>query len=416
MLKKPIWNTVVQVFGKAITVLISLLTTGIVTRKLGVDNYGYFILVTSTFVFLDALSDFGIRTIGVRELAKGEKVLGRIIQLKTIMTTIAWILGMIVIWTWNGFEGIRTEATVSLMMVWLTAAFGIGDILFQSRLMMQKKVLIDILFPLLFLLAISLWQGKISLMWVFGVYLITRLISLIPGWLMIKNFDEIKELNSSPAKAGPSLDRAGRAQLFKLWNLTWPMGVYMIMFAAYDRMVDSMLIQHYLGSKEVAFYGLAYKIYAVFIQPAYFYVNSIFPIMSSKVAGKKDLFKISFGLLLLGVLMVIGTASLLAPWMIGVLAGPEYQPAVTALRVLVWGCLFTYIGHLVGFTLIARGGQGEMLKVGVIGLIFNVVMNIILIPRLGILGAAGVTVLTEAIDLIMMAWYLWKRESVGLEK
>lgn len=400
MLKKPIWNTIVQVFGKAITVLISLLTTGIITRKLGVDNYGYFILVTSTFVFLDALSDFGIRTIGVRELSKGEKVLGRIIQLKATMTAIAWILGLLVIWTWSGFEGIRIEATVSLMMVWLTAAFGIGDILFQSKLIMQKKVLVDILFPLLFLLAITLWQGKISLMWVFGVYLITRLISLIPGWLMIKDFGEVKEINLK-------FDISG---LKDIWNQTWPMGVYMIMFAAYDRMVDSMLIQHFLGSKEVAFYGLAYKIYAVLIQPAYFYVNSIFPIMSSKVAGKKDLFKISFGLLLLGVLVIVGITSFLAPWMIGILAGPEYQPAATALRVLVWGCLFTYIGHLVGFTLIARGGQGEMLKVGIIGLIFNVVMNIILIPRWGILGAAGVTVLTEAIDLTMMAWYLWKRE------
>ncbi len=401
MLIKTIWNTLVQVFGKAVTVIISLLTTGIITRKLGVDNYGYFILITSTFVLLDALSDFGIRTIGVRELSRGKKVLGKIIQLKTIMTAIAWILGMIMIWLWKGFDGIRLEATISLLMVWLTSAFGIGDILFQSKLMMQKKVLMDILFPLFFLMVIVFWQGKINLMWVFVVYLIARVVSMIPGWLMIKKFKEVRELK---------IVRADKKRLLSLWNQTWPMGVYMILFAAYDRVMDSVLIQHFLGSREVAFYGLAYKIYAVMIQPAYFYVNSIFPIMSSNKKGKRNLFKISLVLLMLGMVGIIITTMILAPWMVEVLAGLSYQPAAVVLKILIWGCAFSYFGHLIGFTLIARGGQKEMLKVGILGLIFNVLMNIILIPRWGIYGAAMVTVATEAIDLMMMSWYLWKRE------
>ena len=353
-------------------------------------------------MFLDALSDFGIRTIGVRELSRGEKVLGKIIELKLIMTTIAWVLGMIVVWNWNGFLGIRWEATIALVMVWLTAAFGIGDILFQTKLIMQKKVLVDVLFPLLFLTSISIWQGKINLMWVFGVYLGARLISLIPGWLMVKGFKEVKEIEI----------RFDKGDLKKLWNQTWPMGIFMIMFAAYDRMVDSMLIQHYLGSREVAFYGLAYKIYAVLIQPAYFYVNSIFPMMSSKMKGKKNLFKVSLGLLAVGILVIISVVTVLAPWMVNLLAGSEYLPAVLALRVLVWGCAFTYFGHLIGFTLIARGGQNEMLKVGAVGLIFNLTLNIILIPRFGILGAAWTTVATEAVDLGMMSWYLWKKEKI----
>lgn len=401
MLRKTIWNTLVQVLGKAITVIISLLTTGIITRKLGVDNYGYFILITSTFVLLDALSDFGIRTIGVRELSRGKKVLGKIIQLKTIMTAIAWILGMIMIWLWKGFDGIRLEATISLLMVWLTSVFGIGDILFQSKLMMQKKVLMDILFPLFFLVVIVFWQEKINLMWVFAVYLIARIVSMIPGWLMIKNFKEVRELK---------IIRVDKKRLSRLWNQTWPMGVYMILFAAYDRVMDSVLIQHFLGSREVAFYGLAYKIYAVMIQPAYFYVNSIFPIMSSKKKGKRNLLKISLVLLMLGMVGIIITTMILAPWMVEVLAGLSYQPAAVVLKILIWGCAFSYFGHLIGFTLIARGGQKEMLKVGILGLIFNVLMNIILIPRWGIYGAAMVTVATEAIDLMMMSWYLWKRE------
>jgi O-antigen/teichoic acid export membrane protein len=407
MLKKSIWNTIVQIGGKGITVLISLLTTGIITRKLGVTNYGYFILITSLFVFLDALSDFGEKTIGIREVAKGKRVMGNLLRLKLITTGLSWILGLAAIWIWNGFAGIRVEATIALSMVWLTSLFGIGEILFQSKLMMEKKVLVDVLFPLLFLTAIVAWGGPVNLMWVFVVYLVARIISMVPGWLMIRKYKEIsEELNPSALRAAP-LDKGA---LNKLWQETWPMGIFLIMFAAYDRVVDSMLIQHFIGANQVAFYGLAYKVYGVLIQPAYFYVNSIFPIMSSNQKGKRRIFMISLGLIAVGMVGIIGGVTILAPWMINILAGSEYAASATVLRILVWGCAFTYFGHLIGFTLIARGGQKKMLTVGIIGLIFNVIANLILIPRQGMYGAAKVTVATEAVDLILMGYFLWKQE------
>lgn len=389
----------VQIGGKGMTVLVTLVTTGIITRKLGVNNYGNFILITSMFVFLDALSDFGEKTIGIREIAKGNKVMGNLVKLKLMTTAVAWILGMVVIWRWSGFEGIRVEATVALVMVWLTSLFGLGEVVFQSKLMMGKKVLVDVLFPLLFLAALVSWRGEVNLMWVLAVYLGARVVSMIPGWWLIKGNEEFKHLRVRESEG-----------LKKLWQQTWPMGVFMIIFAAYDRMVDSMMIQYFLGASEVAFYGLAYKIYGVLIQPAYFYVNSIFPIMSSNQTGKKQIFKISLGLLAAGMGLVVTGITIWAPEIINLLAGNQYGLAVPVLRILVWGCVFTYFGHLIGFTLIARGGQKRMLIVGTIGLMFNITGNWIFIPRFGINGAAGVTVVTEALGLMTMSYFLWKQE------
>jgi len=64
MLKRLMVNTGVQILGKAITVSTTLLTTGILTRKLGIDAYGNFLLITSILVFFDSLADFGTTTIG----------------------------------------------------------------------------------------------------------------------------------------------------------------------------------------------------------------------------------------------------------------------------------------------------------------------------------------------------------------
>jgi len=82
--------------------------------------------------------------------------------------------------------------------------------------------------------------------------------------------------------------------------------------------------------------------------------------------------------------------------------------AAKVLRVLILGCLFTYIGHLVGFTLIAKGGQKDLLKVGLIGLVFNLSLNWLLIPSYGIIVAAWITVATEALDMGLMMIFLNK--------
>jgi len=159
----------------------------------------------------------------------------------------------------------------------------------------------------------------------------------------------------------------------------------------------------------VAWYGLAYKIYGVLIQPAYFYVNSIFPILSGKNEHKKELFWMSVGVLLtVGVGTLIG-GWILAPWMVEVLGGAEYTPAVGVLRILGIAWVWSYLGHLLGFTLIANGGQKQMLYLGLMALVLNLGLNWWLIPHYGMIAAAWVTVLTEFFDMVMMGFFLRKQ-------
>jgi len=398
MMKRPMWNTAVQIAGKGVGVLISLMTTGILTRRLGLDGYGSFILITSLFVFLDSLADFGTKTIGIREVAKEEKeVMGEIFHLRAIMAGAAFLLGLGVVWSWKGLAGVRMEATVALLMVWLTSMAGYFEIVFASRLRMDLKVLGDVCFPLAFLIWICLGKVNISLMAVMAAYLATRVFSILVSWGLVSRIWIVR--------IGPT----EWARVKKLWKMTWPMGVFLILFAAYDRMIDAVMIRSFLGTREVAWYGLAYKIYGVLIQPAYFYVNSIFPMMSSKMAGKKKLFIKSWILLVGGAIIMAGVVYVTAPLMVTILAGETYMPSVAVLRILMLAAVFSYSGHLAGFTLISKGGQGEMLKLGIIGLVTNLTLNFILIPRYGILAAAWVTVITEAVDNGLMMWWLRMR-------
>lgn len=402
MLKKPIINTLVQVVGKIVTVLLSLVTTGILTRKLGVSLYGNYMLITSVFLLFDSLADFGTKVIGVRESCQeiGEKrkyIYIQIAWFRLFTSLLAFLGGLLLIIFWSGFETVKLEALVALSMISFTVMAGSLEVIFQTEMRMGLKVLMDILFPLTFVATLLLWNGKITLLWIFGVYLGARILSLSLGWNLIKKIIGKIKIKIWDKKF-----------IMSFFKQTWPMGIYMILFSGYDRAVDSILIKQFIGAEKLAFYGLAYKIYGNLIQPAYFFVNSIFPIMSARDTNKKSLFVKSTWLMLLGILLVAPTIYWLSPWIINILAGNEFGESVIILRILLIAMVFAYISHLVGFTLIAKGGQKQILIIGLVSLIINIIGNLIAIPRFGIEGAAGVTVLTEGVASVLMIMTLKK--------
>lgn len=116
-------------------------------------------------------------------------------------------------------------------------------------------------------------------------------------------------------------------------------------------------------------------------------------------------------IMLAGAILVVMITYIMAPLMVKVLGGDGFDPTIGVLRVLSLGLFLSYFGHLFGFGLIAEGNQRKLLIVGLIGLVVNLGLNIWVIPRYGILGAAWVTVITEAFHSgTMMVLYLRKNK------
>ena len=402
MFKRLAVNTGVQILGKVAMVLVSLITTGILTRKLGIEVYGQYIFITSILIFFDSLADFGTSIMGVREASREEgekqvKIWTNAMISRLLMAGLSLILGIIFIFFWNDFREIRTEAILAWVMILFTSLAGSLGIVWQTKIRMEIKVLVEVMFPTIFLLCLWFYGGNISLKWVFGTYLLARIITLAWGWWLGRGTIDLRLID--------------KKIISKLLKISWPMGLYLLIFSAYDRAVDSLMIQRYFGAREVAWYGLAYKIYGVLIQPAYFLVNGIFPMLSKreKQPTSNNLFKTSAIILFLSSLLIILGVWLMAPLMVSILAGIEFAASVEVLRILIVALLFAYMGHLVGFTLISKEGQKDMLGLGLVILIFNLMGNLMAIPRFGIVGAATVTVFTEMLSLGLMSWRLKKR-------
>jgi len=104
-----------------------------------------------------------------------------------------------------------------------------------------------------------------------------------------------------------------------------------------------------------------------------------------------------------GLGLVLGAASLwLAGPIVALLFGESYAPSVVPLQVLSAGALFVFCTWILHAAAIATNLDRRLLVTTAVGLGSNVTLNLLLIPRWGIAGAAWATVLAEAATVVLL--------------
>jgi O-antigen/teichoic acid export membrane protein len=164
--------------------------------------------------------------------------------------------------------------------------------------------------------------------------------------------------------------------------------------------VDVLLLRPLRGDTEVGYYGAAYRyIRALDIIPSYF-TMAIFPLISRFAESSRDsltrAYILSVKLLVMIALPIAVGTTFIARELILILAGAEYLPhSMIALQFLIWYMPVGFINSVTHYVLIAINQQRFLTKAFVLGAAFNIVTNLLLIPRYGYKAAAVVTVLSE---------------------
>jgi O-antigen/teichoic acid export membrane protein len=175
--------------------------------------------------------------------------------------------------------------------------------------------------------------------------------------------------------------------------------------------VDVPMLQAIQGPTVVGWYSTAYKwLDALNIIPAYSTI-ALFPVMSRQAVEDKDALMRStrFGIkfLVMVALPLAVATTFLAPFLVLVLGGSAYLPhAATALQIMIWSIPFGWINSITNYILIALGQQSKLTRAFVVGLSFNIIANLILIPRFSYVAAAAVTILSELVEGFVFVIYL----------
>ncbi len=166
--------------------------------------------------------------------------------------------------------------------------------------------------------------------------------------------------------------------------------------------LDVWILKPIAGAVAVGLYGAAYKyIDGLNVIPSYFTL-AIFPLLSRYAQPEQGggallrSYVVALRLLALVSTPIAVLVTFFATPLIGILGGAEYLPgAAIALQILIWSIPIGFTNSVTQYVLIAVNQQHFLTRAFVIGVVFNVAANLILIPRFGLYAAAAVTGLSE---------------------
>ena len=190
----------------------------------------------------------------------------------------------------------------------------------------------------------------------------------------------------------------------------WPMAAAAVGLIIYFKIDIVMLSLLKKGDAAVGLYSVAYRISEVStIIPAMF-MASVFPVLSRYHKDSRDLFvsvyQKSVKFLLYIALPMALTVTLLAGPIVNLIFRKDFLGSTIALQILIWSAAISYITMVLGTVLITADKQMLRLKLLLIMLILDVILNLIMIPKYSYVGASIATVVARAAGLLIGVFLL----------
>ncbi len=365
--------------------IISFAYFTIIARFIGVENTGsYFFALSFTTIFV-VFVDLGFTNVLVREGAKyRDKIsdyLSTILSVKILLGLVTYIL-MVFILNLLGYSG-QIKSLIYLSGVTMLfdslhlTMYGVfrarGDFRFEAGSIMISQ------FVTLILGSIFLYLQLPLIFLILAFTIPSVLNALFAGFVLMKKFS---------ISLVPRFDRV----IFKhIAKITIPFAIASILARFYSY-ADSMILSKIATLTDIGFYAIPYKITFAFQFIPLALVASLYPKFSEQFLSDRTRLSQSFlnsvRYLLIIVLPISVGVGVLSRDIILLLYTEMYLPSVLPLQILLGGLLFSFVSFPIGAFLNACDRQKTQTKIVAFVLIVNILLNLLLIPKLGIVGAA----------------------------
>ena len=185
--------------------------------------------------------------------------------------------------------------------------------------------------------------------------------------------------------------------------------------------IDSYLLRVLLpnGQEVAGWYSSAYKWFnALQIVPSFFTL-ALFPIISRRITESLDaarqMYGMSLKLMLLLALPVAAVTHYLAVPLVQIVAGEEFLPAgAIALQIVIWSIPLGWLNSVTNYVLISLGLESKQPRAFTVAVLFNIIANLIFIPRYSYVAAGVTTILSELVLLLLFDYYL-RQKMAGIQ-
>jgi len=394
-------NTGVQMVGRILTALLGIVISAVLARYLGPQGYGQYVYALTYVGFFIAVVWMGLDPIVIREITcqkdRAYELLKSVTGLKLMLSVIGILLALLILPIVVPTGHVRSSVALALLVLPINALTAPG-LIFNASLRMEYKTLSNITITLFLLVLISavvrLKGGPVGAI---AAYLIANAIGASILLILAAKF----------VKPGLAI-RPGHWK--HLLQEGVPLGLAGFLHQLYYR-VDILMLSALQGDSVVGFYSVAYGLFDQMVVLFSFFAASLFPLLA-QYAIERDKLRLlcSRGLMVASVasLSAIAVTTLAGDSIVQMLYGPDYGGSSLALKTLIWATPFVFSSHVLNSTIIAIRHQRWLLTVNAIALAVNVLLNLILIPKMSYMGSAIATIATEATVVLLVGRILLK--------
>lgn len=381
--------------------LLSFVYFTILARSLGAEGTGQYFFAISFATMFSVLIDLGLSPVLIREVSKdegnGQRWFSQVFTLK--------------IWL-----ALATAIILTLLNTWIFYSDAVRNLIYLTTLI----IIIDS-FTLLFYAYI---RGRQSLKFESWGVIIFQIIVLAMGLSLLRITNNVFVLLTVLLVASTfNMFFSGFILRFKykvkfrfLYSkefvkkiiiITLPFALSAI-FARIYGYIDTFLLKMFLGDAQVGFYGVAYKItFALQFIPLAF-VAALYPAFSNYFKTDRQKLERSFVksfnyLAFIAIPVTFGVIAL-ANEVVSKLYTSEFSMSIFPLQILIASIPFLFVNFSLSSFLNATNRQKiNTRNLGVI-MVFNIIINLFLIPKLGVWGASLASTVST---IFLFSFNLW---------
>lgn len=394
-------NALLNGIKQCCAILFPLITFPYISQVLGSEGYGKYSFAYSISSYFLLIAAFGISTYGIREGAKirddKEKITHFVSQLFSI-NILTVIISYIILFVVFAFSTkIRSYAPL---------------ILVQSLAMILAAVGTD-------------WVNNIyeDFLYITLRYIFLQILSLVLMFLFVRTSKDVMiycAISVLASSGGNLINIIYVRRCVKIsFTLDLDLKKHLVPLAIL--FVNSLAISIYVSSditilgffyndETVGIYSFASKIYSILKQLINAVIIVSVPRIAYVVKNRKEEYKEYvnkiFGGLILVLVPISAGVSGMSDTIISIAGGNSYISGSSSLKILSIALIFAICSSLfTNCVLIVHNQEKKCLMATCISALSNIILNIIILPFTGIVGAAITTVIAEFVNFIIQVYY-----------
>lgn len=388
--KKYLKNTSWLFTEKIIRLVITFGVGILIIRYLAPEEFGLLSYAMSYVGIFASISSLGIDSILTRELVKEpsrkDYLLGTAFTLKLIGAVIATVLLIVIL------PITKNDSFTNVMILIIASAtffqsFNIIDFYFQSKVLAKYSVFAQSSsFLLSSTIKLLLIVFKAPLIF-FAIVILVEAILLAVGFVIVYRSQKLRIFDW----------RADKSLAFQILNDSWPLILSGVVIAIYMK-ISQVLIKEMMNETQVGYYGAAVRLCEAWYFVPLAITASLFPaIVNAKGVNEKlylSRLQKLYDLMAWIAILIALPVSIFSDSITTILLGKNYLPSSSVLAIYIWAGVATFLGVSSSQYLITENLTKLSFYRTLLGMIVNVILNILLIPKFGIIGSAWATLIS----------------------